>query len=220
MSVSKSTTKYILILFGVLILIASYFLVYMSFSDKTDAVNTEKIRLSQKLEQLKGYQAQAAKYQSGIDEAKASVSGTAGRYFSVVRPEDFIMFANGWEGNLGLIVNSMSFTEPVFVCSIAGVGDVKDNKAPAQALPLSGYKISSTINTQMTYSQMKQALENIAAQKDVTSLESLNISYDATTGLILGSFIVDKYYITGRNIQEHQADVPYSSIGRSVLIGS
>lgn len=220
MSISKNTTKYILILFGVLILIASYFLVYMNFSDKTDAVNTERARLSQKLDQLKGYQAQAAKYESGIEEAKSSVSGTAGRYFSVVRPEDFIMFANGWESNLGLIVNSMSFTEPVFVCSIAGVEDAKDNKAPAQTLSMFGYKLSSTINTQMTYSQMKQALENITAQKDVTSLESLNINYDATTGLILGSFVVNKYYITGRNIQEHQVSVPYSSIGRSVLIGS
>lgn len=220
MNISKSTTKYILIIFGVLILIASYFLVYMNFSDKTDAINTERARLTQKLDQLKGYQAQAAKYQSGIEEARSSVSETAGRYFSVVRPEDFIMFANGWEGNLGIIVNSMSFTDPVFICNIAGVEDPKDNKSSARVLSMYGYKISSTINTQMTYGQMKQALENIAAQKDVTSLESLNISYDATTGLILGGFVVNKYYITGRNIQEHQVDVPYSSIGRNVLIGN
>lgn len=220
MSTSKSMTKYILMLFGALILIACYFLVFMNFSDKTDAVNTERTKLSARLSQLKGYQTEAAKYQSGIEEARASVNGTASKYFSVVRPEDFIMFVTGWESNLGLIVNGMSFAEPVFICSIGGVEDTNDNKALAKAVPMSGYKISSTINTQMTYSQLKLALENIAAQKDVTTLESLNINYDTSTGLILGSFIVDKYYITGRNIQEHEANVPYSSIGRSVLMGS
>lgn len=66
---------------------------------------------------------------------------------------------------------------------------------------------------------MKEVLTYIYKQDDATSLDSVDLSYDATTGLILGSLIINKFYITGRDIEEHQANVPYTDIGKDVLMG-
>jgi hypothetical protein len=101
-----------------------------------------------------------------------------------------------------------------------GVKDSGDYTATAEPVTLTGYKISSTMDGTMNYSQMKAALDFIYDQPDVTKLDSLNLNYDSSTGLIFGSFVLDKYYITGRDIEAHQAAVPYTDIGKSVLIGS
>jgi hypothetical protein len=54
----------------------------------------------------------------------------------------------------------------------------------------------------------------------VTKLNRLDLSYDSATGYINGVFVLDKYYITGRDIPAHQAVIPYADFGKSVLIGS
>jgi hypothetical protein len=102
---------------------------------------------------------------------------------------------------------------------ITAVKDNGDYTVPVQTATLTSLKISSTLDGTMDYSQMKKALDFIYSQKDVTKLDSLNMNYDSSTGLILGSFVLDKYYITGRDIQEHQAVVPYTDLGKNVLIG-
>jgi hypothetical protein len=220
MSISKSTAKYLLMFLGVLIFLAGYFLVYMDFSNKTDALTAETKTLQDRFDLLSGYEGGLQKYKDAIDQDKTEIGETLGKYTSAERPEDFIMLATELENNIGLTVTSMSFTDPVQVYSITGIGELKDYSAPSAPLELTSCMLSSTIGTTMSYSQMKQALDYIGRQKDVTKLNSLNINYDSTTGLITGSFAVDKYYITGRDIEDHQLNIPYTNIGKDVLMGS
>lgn len=220
MSMSKNTVKYVLMVLGIMILLATYILVFTDYSDKTDALNTEIAALNNRLDQLGGYNANSSAYKNSIEENKLSINDTLGKYYSIDTPEDFIMFATALEDTYDLDINGLSFTEPAPVYSIMGIKDTNDYTIPLEAMPLTGYKISSTIDGLMNYSQMKSALDFVYSQKDVTTLDSLNMNFDSSTGLILGSFVINKYYITGRDIQEHQAVVPYTDIGKSILIGS
>jgi hypothetical protein len=220
MSMTKNTVKYVLIFIGLLIFLAAYLFVYMDYSDKTEALNKEITTLNDRLDQLNGYHEQIPAYESSIVENKAFIDETLGRYYSNETPEDFIMFATDMEGTLSLDINALSFTQPQPFCSITAVKDTGDYTVPVGAATLTGYKISSTIDGTMTYSQMKSALKFIYSQIDTTKLDSLNMNYDSSTGLILGSFVIDKYFIAGRDIQEHQATVPYNDLGKDVLIGS
>lgn len=222
MSMSKNTIKNVLMILGIIIFLAVYFLVYMDFSDKTDALNTEITTLNARLDQLNGYNEKAASLKSSIDENKTIISDALGKYYSAETPEDFIMFAVALEDTLGTgaDVNTLSFKEPEPVYSIMAVKDSGDYTVPAEPMTLTGFKLSSTLDGTMSYPQMKTALDFINAQQDVTKLDSLNLNYDSATGLIFSSFVIDKYYITGRDIEEHQAVVPYTDFGKSVLIGS
>lgn len=220
MTMSKKTVKYMLMVLGLIIFLAGYFLVFIDYSDKTDALDTEIAALNTRLDQLNGYNAKAEEYIRSIDENKAIVSDALGKYYSDETPEDFIMLATALEDTLGADISTLSFTQPATIYSITGVKPSDDYKVPAEPVTLKAFKISSTLDGTMNYLQMKRALDFINAQPDVTKLDNLNLNYDSATGLILGSFTIDKYYITGRDIQAHQAVVPYNDIGKSVLIGS
>lgn len=217
---SKKSVKYVLIIIGLLIFLATYFLVFIDFSDKTDALNTEITALNQKLDQVNGYFAEIATYKSSIEEDKLAVNSTLSKYNSVDTPEDFIMFAIDLEDKKELDVNALSFTKPTPIYTIMAVKDTDDYTVPLEPTLLTGYKVSSTMSSSMNYDQMKAALDFIYSQKTVTVLDSLSINFDSATGLILGNMIIDKYFVTGRDIQAHQAVVPYTDIGKSVLIGS
>lgn len=212
--------KYILAFLGIFIFLAGYFLVYMDYSDKTDALNTEITVLNTRLDQLAAYNENISTYKTSIEENKLIIKETLAKYYSVVTPEDFIMFATELEDTKKLDINALSFTQPALIYNILGVKDTEDYIVPAETTTLMSYKISSTMDGSMNYGQMKQALDFIYSQKDVTTLDSLSLNYDSSTGLILGNFVIDKYFITGRDIQEHQAVVPYTDFGKSTLIGS
>ncbi|NLA85781.1 MAG: hypothetical protein GX847_00550 [Clostridiales bacterium] len=220
MSLTKKTVKYILSFLGILIFLGAYLFVYTDYTEKTDALNEEIAELNSRYEELSAHHAQIPAYENSIEENKVFIDKTLSKYYSAETPEDFIMFATDMENTLGVKITGLSFAQPVIVSSVSALQDTGDYTEPPQSVTLTGFKLSSTIDGTMNYGQMKSALDFIYAQPDVTKLDSINLNYDSSTGLILSNFVLDKYYITGRDIQEHQAAVNYTNLGKSVLIGN
>jgi hypothetical protein len=131
------------------------------------------------------------------------------------------MFATVMENEVGVAVTALSFTQPELITEIAGVRDSEDENENAPVLPvtLSAYWISSEMTGTMTYDQMKKSLEFIYKQMDATTLDSLNVSFDSSTGELLGNFTVNKYFITGRDNVNHILDIPFGDLGNSMLMG-
>jgi hypothetical protein len=217
---SKKIVKYILMILGLIIFLAGYFLVYMDYTAKTDAANEDIKKLSQRLDVLNGYKAELGKYEESIAKDTAAVNNILDRYTSMERPEDFLMMTTAMEKDVGLSIGTQTFADPTAVYAFKGLSGGNGNKDPLKQIDLTCFMLSSTISGSMTYDQMKQALDYIDKQKDATRLNTLDMNYDSSTGLINGSFILDKYYITGRDMPEYQTDIPYSDFGKSVLIGS
>lgn len=220
MTVSKKVLNYILVVLGVAIFLAGYFLVYTDFVNKTDTLNAETQKLNSRLSTLSGYNANLQKYKTGIDQDKTDISQMLNKYYSAEKPEDFIMLAINIQNKVGPNVSGMTFTDPAATFEIAGVTDGKDANAPVKPVKLTSYMISSTINASMKYEQMKKTLDYIASQPDVTKLSHLSMTFDSATGLVNGSFVLDKYYITGRDIEEHQIVLPKVPFGKKALIGT
>ena len=217
---SKKTAKYILMFLGILIFMASYLLVYMDYTSKTDGLSIDISDLRTKLDTLNGYEVSLPKYRDTVAQNKTDISGVLDNFYSSARPEDFIMLATGLEDSVGLSVTGLTFDEPAAVWAITGVADGKDDSVPAVPLQLMCYKTSSTITGSMNYEQIKQALDYISRQKDVTKLNSLNLTYDSSTGFITGEFLLDKYYITGRDVPDNETKIPYTELGKSILMGT
>lgn len=205
---------------GILIFLVAYVFVYMDYTSKTDAVTAEISALQDRIDQLETYNEKVPAYKNGINENRAAINEALSKYYSAETPEDFIMFATDMEETIGVEITALAFADPLLIYSIAGVTETDDYTVPAKTIELTGYKASSTLDGSMDYSQMKKALDFIYSQNDVTRLDSLSLSFDSSTGDILGSFVIDKYFITGRDIEEHQANIPYTDLGNSVLIGN
>ncbi|MEL4106311.1 hypothetical protein AAFA46_05645 [Oscillospiraceae bacterium WX1] len=220
MSIPKKTVKLLLICAGVLLLLASYFFVYLNFSGKTEELNAENDTLKKQLNTLNGYNSQQAVLKTKLDNDKADVDALLSHYYSMEQPEDFIMLASNMDNYLGVKVTALSFDEPAVVTKLAGVADTTYNTLPVTKKELTAYVLSSTVSASMNYSQLKNLLKSIYMQKDKTTLDSLTLNFDSSSGLILGTLKLNKYYITGRGIDDHKIDIPYNNIGKSVLMGS
>lgn len=219
MKITKSAAKYIMIFLGLIIFLAAYILVYADYTDKTDVLSKEIKALNDRLGQLGAHHGNIPAYEKSIEENKTFISGVLSRYYSAETPEDFIMLAVDMENTLGVDISALSFTQPEPVFNLTGVTETADYTVPAETMTLKAFKLSSTLDGTMDYVQMKAALDFLSAQRDMTKLDSLNMNFDSSTGLILGSFIVDKYYITGRDIPEHRAAIPFVELGKDILIG-
>ena len=220
MGISKNALKYIMMFLGVLIFIALYLLVYTDYTAKTDAVNLEIATMNTRLSTLSNYNTNLKKYTTGIADAKAAVADILGKYSSMERPEDYIMLAADMESKVGLTLNDISFAEPIAMYAISGVKDGKSDSKPLEPLQLMCYKLTSTFGGTMKYDQMKKSLEYISRLNGMTKLGSLSLTYDSSSGLINGSFGLEKYYITGRDIAEHQTTIPSLPLGKNTLFGA
>lgn len=216
---SKTAAKIMLVALGLIIFLACYMFVYMDFSAKTDAVTKEVGELQTKVSTLSAYSAAMKKNSGAIETMRTDMNTALTRYYTSEKPEDFILLANDMETKLGLSVDTISFTTPKPFYLLSGVKDGKTPKDPVTPLQLTCYNVSSTMGAKMKYSQMKQALDFIKEQKDVTRLQSLVLNYEATTGDITGTFVIDKFYITGRDLPDHNPSIPYNTLGKSTLMG-
>jgi hypothetical protein len=192
----------------------------MDYTSKTDALSTEISDLNTRLNTLSGYESSLPKFTDAIAQDKTSIDEALGKYYSSERPEDFIMLATELEDRVGLSVTGITFEQPAAVWAITGVTDGNGESAPALPMQLLCYKVAAAISGTMNYEQVKQALDYISAQKDVTKLNSLNLTYDSSTGYITGDFALDKYYITGRDFPDHETNIPYADFGKDILIGT
>jgi hypothetical protein len=215
----KRTVKYMLMLLGLVIFLAAYFLVYMDFTDRTDKLTSESRSLSDRLGVLQGYDAQRTDFETGIEADKAKIAGALSKYYTLQTPEDFIMLATAMENAFGVSFSGLSFEEPVFISEITALDDAGDYISPAATRTLTGYGLTATLEGTMTYAQMKDVLDYIYKQADATSLDTVELSYDSTTGLLLGSLVIDKYYLTGRDLEPHQPNIQYTDIGNDTPMG-
>ncbi len=215
----KRTVKYTLMLLGLVIFLAGYFLFYLDYSDQTDTLTSEIKTLSARLDELEGYSQQLDDLQSGIDNDKASISDALQKYYTIETPEDFIMLATAMEDNIGVSILALSFEEPVLMMDIEAIDDAGDYVSPLTTRTLTGYNLTASLEGTMTYTEMKDALDYIYNQTDATSLNSVELNFDSTTGLLQSIFVIDKYYVTGRDLEEHQINVPYTDIGNDALMG-
>ncbi len=215
----KTTVKYSLMLLGLVIFLGVYFLFYLDYTDRTDKLNGDIAQLSDRFDELESYKAHTEEYEAGIEGDKTKISQALKSYYSAQLPEDFIMLATALEDDVDISISSLSFEEPFYIADINAIEDMTDYQAPVQTRQLTAYGLTATLEGAMTYGELKQALDYIGRQEDVTSLNSIELSYDNTTGLILGSMVVNKYFITGRDIEEHQPYVPYTDIGNDAPMG-
>ena len=82
---NKTTVKFLLMLVGLVIFLTAYFLVYMDFTEQTEALEAESKTLSEQLSTLEGYYTQLDDYEAGIEGSKTEITDKLSGYYSMKR---------------------------------------------------------------------------------------------------------------------------------------
>jgi len=216
-NLSKRDLKLLLILGAVLLFIIVYMAAYLPLSDKADAAEQEAAALRPQLTELQGYYANLDNYNQGIDDASDTIKSTLKKYPTDVRTEDLVEYATGLERKLKIDLTAIDFTEPTLQKQFTTLRREADQSI--SATDRSAYSIGEILSCDLSYQEMKDLADAIAKSDDRSSLETMEISYNAETGQLTGSVSLNKYFITD-DFTYHATQTPSVELGREDLFGT
>ena len=218
MTISKRDKMLLLCLVGFGVFLALYLGVHNPFNAKRDEINFQINELQPRLAQLKEYDANKDRYESEIAAAKMTIAQLGSFLPREVREEDLIMLAIALEDEVGITVGTAMFTKPAVMLEFDTVVELENGGYKTQ--PVTAWGNGMAVSYASTYPQLKEAVRYVYSRSLLTTLKSVNIGYDSSTGELFGSMEIDKYFVTGIDDAYQPTQIPPVAQGTPNIFGS
>ena len=109
MKVKKSEIQLLIAVIGVLIVVCTYFLVYSSFNEKSDALEAENATLSSQVATLEALDQRKADYIEATEKMQSYITNFENRFPADILPEDSIMMVKTLEDYTRTEVANIAF---------------------------------------------------------------------------------------------------------------
>lgn len=241
MSVSKRDILILVGFVGVLAAVLSYLLVYKPTNEKIVNITAENEALDTKVRDLQRLMENKDTYEQQTAAMLQEIQ-TVYQYFPVdVREEDSIMLGINQillspmeMYSISIKLNEMvDFSDKIeentdHTYEIDEIEQLEDQEgtqdapeaevatgADGEPLPYTLFNRQATYNYTVTYDGLKRSIKNLCMQSNRTGIEMVTVAFDAETGLLNGSTVVNMYSVPGQSDKEYvQPDFS------SVLLGT
>jgi len=109
MKVKKSEIQLLIAVIGVLIAVCTYFLVYSSFNEKSDALEAQNVTLSSQVATLEALDQRKADYIEATGKMQSYITNFENRFPADILPEDSIMMVKTLEDYTRTEVANIAF---------------------------------------------------------------------------------------------------------------
>lgn len=180
----------ILVVVGLVLLVAVYFLVYQSYSTKNTELSGKITERQAHLTELQGYYDNLKSYEKGTAEGKANISSNLDKLPLGIKSEDFLVYIMDSTKSVNATLSSVEFKDEAQVSTFSTVVNNKKKEC-------TGYQVNASFNGVMNYAQLKNYLDYVYNQSEgVTFVKSFSAAYNAEASDLNVSFDLAKYYIT------------------------
>lgn len=240
----KTSRKDILLLIGligVLLAVASYFLIYQPNIEKTETLTAENQQLRMRILDLGGKMGNKQSYIEDTERMNREMQEIYQLFPVDTKEEDSIMLAINQELLSPMTIDSLAinpleevpFLENVeqgeeveYTYEIDEVEAYEDQEGIQDAAtpesadtqngssagnPFGLYNRQATMNYSVSYDGLKRSIKNICLQTNRTGIESVSVAFDETTGLLVGSTVVNMYCVPGQEGKEYR-EPDFSSV--------
>ena len=207
MTVSKRDVNVLLIFFGVIILIAAYFLGYSHFSEETRRITAETAAMEPALAELQRYQSQLDFYGTEIEASKETIAQVRAFYPEMVLPETFIQFAVGIEARQGADIVSLAVNDP------APLDSFRLPDEEGYPVPFSAYLQSCAMTANLGYGALKSTLREVLSQSERLSVDECTVTYNQESGLLSATLTISQMVINNGFYEYVPVDVPLGKVG-------
>ena len=232
MKIGKKELSILLYLFGVLFVLGA--VVYgNSLASTTETLVRENDSLSQEVAYLQDLADHQQEYEAESERMNLEMEDIKEQFPAEVRQENQIMYANGLEAKLDIMLAGINMpgtelvtiegdfsAQPATVATTDEVtGEVTEtttgdatttvDAAPAissAATTISLFKSSTSFEYQASYKGLKDLIRTINEDAERKSIENLTIGYNTETGNLAGSVVFNMYALSGTD-KEYQAPV-------------
>lgn len=214
----KSELQLLLIVFGVLILLASWQFVYKSNQVKTQELNTQNAELQTTVDRLEILNAKMPEYVAGIEQMRTGGDLIIDSFASGVRIEDQVMYLYNMElvDSNDVRVPSVNL-QPAQVVSYAGALTT-DEGYELQDDGIGMYKLETTVGVTTTNNGLKNVLNYIYGMDSRKSVSSVTLTTDPD-GYLSGNMNLDFFYLTGTDDPYVEQNISGVSTGTTNIFG-
>ncbi len=199
----------ILVVVGLLLLVATYFLVYQNYSEKNAELDTQLTEREAHLKELQGYYDNLKEYEKGTADGKVNISANLAKLPRGIKSEDFLVYIMDSTAEVNADLYSVNFNNENQISTFSTVIDGKKQECQ-------GYQVSSSFSAQMNYEQLKSYLDYVYNESEnITFVDSFAVTYNAEAAKLDTNFSLSKYYITFNGSEYVPVAVPDVAIGVS-----
>lgn len=208
-TLSLRDVNMILVVVGLVILVATYFLVFRSFSEKNTELDTQYTERSAHLKELQGYYDNLKTYEKGTAEGKKNISSNLSRLPRGINSEDFLVYIMDSTKAVNADLLTVNFNNSNEISKFSTVVDGKKQEC-------TGYQMSAAFSAQMNYNQLKNYLDYIYNQSEkITFVDNFVVTYNGENSKLNTTFGLSKYFITFDGSEYIPVPVPNVAIGVS-----
>ena len=244
MKVKKSEIQLLIAVIGVLIAVCTYFLVYSSFNEKSDALEAQNVTLSSQVATLEALDQRKADYIEATEKMQSYITNFENRFPADILPEDSIMMVKTLEDYTRTEVANIAFgseAEVVYTPAADAATTTADAAADAAAdttaaaattaaSPVSTdgtayadthmYEVPLSISISCTYDDFKGLVRYIYNQQERESIQGVSISYNETDGMLTGNMTMNTYYLLGTDKVYSSPYIPDMQMGVDTIFGN
>ena len=247
MKVKKSEIQLLIAVIGVLIAVCTYFLVYSSFNEKSDALEAQNVTLSSQVATLEALDQRKADYIEATGKMQSYITNFENRFPADILPEDSIMMVKTLEDYTRTEVANIAFgseAEVVYTPAADAATTTADATAAtdttttdaaattttASTSPVSTdgtayadthmYEVPLSISISCTYDDFKGLVRYIYNQQERESIQGVSISYNETDGMLTGNMTMNTYYLLGTDKVYSSPYSPDMQMGVDTIFGN
>lgn len=247
MKVKKSEIQLLIAVIGVLIAVCTYFLVYSSFNEKSDALEAQNVTLSSQVATLEILDQRKADYIEATGKMQSYITNFENRFPADILPEDSIMMVKTLEDYTRTEVANIAFgseaevvytpaadaattTADATVATDTTTTDAAATTTTASTSPVSTdgtayadthmYEVPLSISISCTYDDFKGLVRYIYNQQERESIQGVSISYNETDGMLTGNMTMNTYYLLGTDKVYSSPYIPDMQMGVDTIFGN
>lgn len=229
MKVKKSEIQLLIAVIGVLIAVCTYFLVYSSFNEKSDALEAQNVTLSSQVATLEALDQRKADYIEATGKMQSYITNFENRFPADILPEDSIMMVKTLEDYTRTEVANIAFGSEAEVV-YTPAADTTAAAATTATSPVSTdgtayadthmYEVPLSISISCTYDDFKGLVRYIYNQQERESIQGVSISYNETDGMLTGNMTMNTYYLLGTDKVYSSPYIPDMQMGVDTIFGN
>lgn len=172
---------------GILVLILVFFRVFQPGMEEIDTMTRNNEELRERISQLEELDAKKEKMQENTAQMEAEIKKILSVFPADVKEETAIVYANDLENRSHMEISAVG-TGAANLLYVAGEGQ-------EDAVSLYGRPVSYTFTA--SYEEFKKAVQTIQENPDKQNVESVTLSFDSSTGKLVGSMQTNFYSVFG-----------------------
>ncbi len=226
----KSDKSIILMLVGILLAAAAYFLVYQKLTAETETMQKANAELKQEVARLQDLANNKQQYLDDTEAMTASIEEIKAQFPAQYLPEDEILYMINAEEQFDMVAETINMnkttiievTMPTAEAATTEAADATQEVSAEEpvAPEISLYKTPVSVSLLSGYTSIKDLIKMINEDKNRKSIDNISIAFDNSTGELISSVDISMYSLTGTEAEYKAPKVDGVTYGTNDIFNS